>query len=85
MSIEKRAGPMSRVFRSLIKKHMDMAKSIKDLKDLRVLCRRAGYRHSGPTDLKNKRRFFRSANDGEGQVFPPPYGNARRFFSDASF
>ena len=29
---------------------------------------------------ENKRRFFRSANDGEGQVFPPPYGEVP-FFS----
>ena len=35
MSIEKRAGPMSRSFRSLIKKRADPAKHIKDLKDLR--------------------------------------------------
>ena len=68
MSIEKRAGPFSRAFRSLIKKRAALAKTIKDLKDLRVLRSRAGYRHSGPTDLKNKRRFFRSANDGEGQA-----------------
>ena len=45
MSIEKRAGPMSRSFRSLIKKHADMVKTIKDLKDLRILRGRAGYRH----------------------------------------
>ena len=59
MSIEKRAGPTARSFRSLIKKHMDMAKSIKDLKDLSILRRRACYRHSGPKGPEEKeRRFF---------------------------
>ena len=56
MSIEKRIGLFSRSFRTLIKKRADLAKPIKDLKDLRILRRRACYRHSGPTDLK--RRFF---------------------------
>ena len=65
---------MSRSFRSFIKKRADMAKTIKDLKDLRAFCVAKCYRHSGPTDLKRKEiRFFRSANDGEGQGFPPPY------------
>ena len=45
MSIEKRASPFSRAFRTLIKTRADLAKSIKDLKDLRVLRRRACYRH----------------------------------------
>ena len=45
MSIEKRAGPFSRSFRTLIKTRVALAKSIKDLKDLRLLRRRAGYRH----------------------------------------
>ena len=46
-----------------------MAKPIKDLKDLRILRGRAGYRHSGPKGPEeNKRRFFRGANDGEGQA-----------------
>ena len=58
MSIEKRAGPMSRSVRTLIKTRADPAKSIKDLKDLRVLRWRAGYRHSGPTDLKRTRDVF---------------------------
>ena len=38
MSIEKRAGTFSRSFRSLIKNHAPLAKSIKDLKDLRAFC-----------------------------------------------
>ena len=38
-----------------------MAKPIKDLKDLRVLRRRACYRHSGPTDLKRTRDGFSGA------------------------
>ena len=36
MSIEKRAAPFSRSFRSFIKTRADLAKHIKDLKDLRV-------------------------------------------------
>ena len=48
------------------------AKAIKDLKDLRNLRGRAGYRHSGPKGPEeNKRRFFRGANDGEGQALAP--------------
>ena len=59
-----------------------MAKFIKDLKDLSVLRRRAGYRHSGPKGPEeNKRRFFRSANDGEGQALALREG--RRFFTAA--
>ena len=37
MSIEKRASPQSRSFRSLIGKHASLANPIKDLKDLSVL------------------------------------------------
>ena len=69
MSIEKRAGPFSRSVRTLIKKHADLAKSIKDLKDLRILRERVCYRHSGPKGPEeNQRRFFRSADNGEGQA-----------------
>ena len=72
---------MSRSFRTLIKKRAALAKTIKDLKDLRALRVAECYRHSGLTDLKRKEiRFFRSASDGEGQVFPPPYVKGRRFF-----
>ena len=46
-----------------------MEKPIKDLKDLRALRVSASYRHSGPKGPEeNKIRFFRSANDGEGQA-----------------
>ena len=58
MSIEKRVGPMSRSFRSLIKTRAALSKAIKDLKDLRVLRVRACYRHSGPTDLKRIKDVF---------------------------
>ena len=58
MSIEKRVGPFSRSFRSLIKNTRRMSKPIKDLKDLRILRVCACYRHSGPTDLKRKRDVF---------------------------
>ena len=58
MSIAARVVPLSRSFRSLIKTRVALAKPIKDLKDLRVLRRRAGYRHSGPTDLKRTRDVF---------------------------
>ena len=44
MSIEKRIG-LSRSFRTLIKKHADLAKHIKDLKDLKSLHIDEGYRH----------------------------------------
>ena len=78
MSIEKRIGPFSRAFRSLIKTRAALANHIKDLKDLRLLRRRASYRHSGPTDLRTV-FFHRSAgacpprslectNNGEGQA-----------------
>ena len=53
MSIAARVGTFSRAFSSLIRKRAALAKSIKDLKDLRILRRRAGYRHSGPTDLRD--------------------------------
>ena len=67
MSIAARVVPFSRSFRSLIKKRAALAKPIKDLKDLRVLRGRVCYRHSGPKGPEeNQRRFFRSANDGEG-------------------
>ena len=58
MSIEKRVGPFSRAFRSLIRKHADRAKSIKDLKVLRILRVCACYRHSGLTDLQRRRDVF---------------------------
>ena len=53
MSIAARVVPFSRAFRSLIKPRAALAKSIKDLKDLRIFRGRACYRHSGPTDLKD--------------------------------
>ena len=58
MSIETRVSPFSRSIRSLIRKHADLAKTIKDLKDLRALRVCACYRHSGPTDLKRTRDVF---------------------------
>ena len=58
MSIEKRVVPFSRSVRTLIKKHADLAKSIKDLKDLSVFRGRVCYRHSGPTDLKRTSAVF---------------------------
>ena len=45
MSIAASVVLFSRSFRSLIKTRVDMAKHIKDLKDLSVLGRGAGYRH----------------------------------------
>ena len=45
MSIATCAGPMSRSIRTLIRKHVDLVKPIKDLKDLSVLRGCAGYRH----------------------------------------
>ena len=57
MSIEKRVVTLSRSFRTLIN-HAALAKSIKDLKDLRILRGCACYRHSGPTDLRDV--FYRS-------------------------
>ena len=74
MSIETRVVTLSRSFRSLIK-NAALAKSIKDLKDLSVLCRRACYRHSGPTDLKSAdttlhrdREVSPTRMHGEGQA-----------------
>ena len=61
MSIETRVVLFSRSFRSLIKKHADLAKTIKDLKDFRALRVAACYRHSGPTDLKRTRDVFSTA------------------------
>ena len=52
MSIGARVVPFSRSFRSFIKTCAALAKSIKDLKALRVLRGCACYRHSGPTDLR---------------------------------
>ena len=69
MSIAARVVPFSRSFRSLIKNTRGMSKSIKDLKDLRILRGRACYRHSGPKGPEeHQRRFFRSADAGEGQA-----------------
>ena len=76
MSIEKRVGPFSRSFRSLIKTRAALAKPIKDLKDLRVLRGCAGYRHSGPTDLRDVFSVARTmARDR-----PTPYGDVPFFF-----
>ena len=76
MSIETRVGPYSRSVRTLIKTRADLATSIKDLKDLRVLRRRAGYRHSGPTDLRDVFSLARAmARDR-----PSPYGEGVAFF-----
>ena len=72
MSIEKRASPQSRSFRSLIKTRAALAKTIKDLKDFRILRRRAGYRHSGPTDLKRTRDVFSVAGT-MARDRPSPY------------
>ena len=71
MSIEKHVVLFSRAFRSLIKTRAALAKPIKDLKDLSVLRGRAGYRHSGSTDLKNKRRF--SVARAMARDRPSPY------------
>ena len=56
-----------------------MAKIIKDLKDLRVLRRRAGYRHSGPTDLKRTRDVFSVART-MARDRPSLYGERMAFF-----
>ena len=58
MSIETRVVTFSRSFRTLMKKRADLAKPIKDLKDLSILRGCACYRHSGPTDLKRTRDVF---------------------------
>ena len=69
MSIEKRAGPMSRSFRTLIGKPRGAVKHIKDLKDLKALRVVECYRHSGPKGPEeNKKRFFCGARHGEGQA-----------------
>ena len=60
-------------FRSLIRKHAALAKAIKDLKDLSVLRVCAGYRHSGPTDLKRTRDVFSVAR-AMARDRPSPYG-----------
>ena len=73
MSIETRVVPFSRSVRTLIKNTRRMAKSIKDLKDLSVLGGRAGYRHSGPTDLKRTRDVF-SVVRTLARDRPSPYG-----------
>ena len=79
MSIEKRVVPFSRAFRSLIRKHAALAKTIKDLKDLRALRVCACYRHSGPTDLKRRRDVFSVAR-AMARDRPSPYGEVP-FFS----
>ena len=78
MSIETRVVPFSRSFRSLIKKHAALAKSIKDLKDLSVLRSLTCYRHSGPTDLK-RRRDVLSVARGVARDRPSPYGETEGF------
>ena len=79
MSIATRVVLFSRFFRTLIKHARNLSKSIKDLKDLRVLRGRACYRHSGPKGPEeNQRRFFCSASDGEGQALALREG--KRFF-----
>ena len=77
MSIEKRAVTFSRSFRSLIKTRADLAKPIKDLKDLRVLRNLTCYRHSGPTDLKRTRDVFSLART-MARDRPSPYGKSDR-------
>ena len=79
MSIATRVVPFSRSFRTLIKTRAALAKSIKDLKDLRVLRGRACYRHSGPTDLKRTRDVFSVAR-AMARDRPSPYGEGWRFF-----
>ena len=80
MSIEKRVVPFSRAFRTLIKNTRRMAKSIKDLKALRVLRGCACYRHSGPTDLKRTRDVFSVART-LARDRPSPYDEGAAFFS----
>ena len=58
MSIAARVVLFSRSFRFFIKTRADLAKTIKDLKDLSVLQVAECYRHSGPTDLKRTRDVF---------------------------
>ena len=56
-----------------------MSKHIKDLKDLSILRGRAGYRHSGPTDLKRIRDVFSLART-MARDRPSPYGDREAFF-----
>ena len=56
-----------------------MPKHIKDLKDLRILRGCAGYRHSGPTDLKRIRDVFSGAR-AMARDRPSPYGDREAFF-----
>ena len=84
MSIEKRVVPFSRAFRSLIKTRAALAKPIKDLKDLSILRGRACYRHSGPTDLKNKKRFSVARTMARDRFSHRPTVT-HAVFSDASF
>ena len=55
-----------------------MAKSIKDLKALSVLRGCAGYRHSGPTDLKSTRDVFSVART-MARDRPSPYDEGGTF------
>ena len=75
MSIATRVGPFSRSFRSLIKNTRPW-QTIKDLKDLRIPRVCAGYRHSGPTDLKRTRDVFSVAR-AMARDRPSPYGEGR--------
>ena len=79
MSIEKRASPTARSFRSLIKNTRCASKPIKDLKDLSVLRGHACYRHSGPTDLKRTRDVF-FGERAMARDRPSPYVKGNRFF-----
>ena len=71
MSIAARVVSFSRSFRSLIKNTRPW-QNIKDLKDLRALRVCAGYRHSGPTDLKRTRDVFSVAR-ALARDRPSPY------------
>ena len=82
MSIAARVVPSSRSFRSLIKKHEALAKSIKDLKALSVLRVCACYKHSGLTDLKRTRAVFSVAR-AMARDRPSPYGEVPFFFRSA--
>ena len=79
MSIEKRVVQLSRSFRSLIETRAALAKTIKDLKDLRVPRGGAFYRHSGPTDLKRTRDVFSVART-MARDRPSPYDEGAAFF-----
>ena len=82
MSIAVRVVPFSRSVRTLIKIRADMAKHIKDLKDLKSLRVAACYRHSGPTDLKRTRNVF-SVGRAMARDRPSPYAE-RGLFSARS-